>query len=79
MAVAGPGKHECAHASALERDLVLLSLTQGHVNIWGREYGQQITTNTLQIAVACGRGTMTGLCSLQLASAILLLLSAVCF
>lgn len=59
--------------------MVLLSLTQGHVNIWEWQYGQQITMNTLQIAVACGRGTMTGLCFFQLASAILLLLSAVCF
>lgn len=42
--------------------MVLLSQTQGHIDIWERQYSQQITMNTLQIAVACGRGTMIGLC-----------------
>lgn len=67
----------CARVSVWEREIILWSLILGRVSIWGWVVWWANHDNTPQIAMACSKGTMTGLLyyTFQLASALLLLMS----
>lgn len=51
----------CARASAWEREMILWSLILGPASIWGWVVWWANHDNTPQIAMACSKGTMTGL------------------
>lgn len=51
----------CARASAGEREMILWSLILGRASIWGWVVWWANHDNTPQIAMACSKGTMTGL------------------
>lgn len=51
----------CARASVWEREMILWSLILGRASIWGWVVWWANHDNTPQIAMACSKGTMTGL------------------